>query len=55
MIELHYHFKAPNKLKDLGIYEWLFTLQKETIRHYVLPDPDKGILPPIYDVDLKKK
>lgn len=42
MIELHHYFKIPNKLKDLGIYQWLFTSQ-ENISHYMPPNPDERI------------
>lgn len=53
MIELEqHHFKVPNKLKDLGIYEWLFTSQK-TIRYYVPPDPDIQEYTTTYEVVFK--
>lgn len=43
MIRLHHYFKIPNKLKDLGIYQWLFTSQEENISHYMPPNPDERI------------
>lgn len=51
----HHHFKIPNKLKDLAIYQWLFISQEETITHYVPPDPDERIHHPHNEVVFKKK